>query len=199
MRISEAERFTYFPGALVPNGRRIDSPAAVIAGAESEAGVGTIDIELGDCIERFDHVSIAVNDIRAAVPLATLMGGTFFDGGLNHIGDFWWAQWELPQGRLEMIEPVHPADSDNFLVRFLRDRGEGVHHLTFKVTDIEEAVARAEGLGFEVLGVDLSHDFWKEAFVHPRGASGVLVQLAEWIDKTPPEGHTLEDALAPGG
>jgi methylmalonyl-CoA/ethylmalonyl-CoA epimerase len=97
-----------------------------------------------------------------------------------------------------MIEPVDPLDTENFLVRFLRDRGEGVHHLTFKITDIEEAVARAERLGFEVVGVDLSYEPWKEAFIHPKGANGVLIQIAEWADQPPPEGHTLDDALAQG-
>jgi len=155
-----------------------------------------IDIELDDYIERFDHVSVAVHDIRAAASLATLMGGTFFDGGLNHVGDFRWAQWNLPQGKLEMIEPVDPSDTENFLVRFLRDRGEGVHHLTFKVTDIESAAARAERLGFEVVGFDASYEPWKEAFIHPKGANGVLIQIAEWDDAAPPEGRTLDDALA---
>jgi methylmalonyl-CoA/ethylmalonyl-CoA epimerase len=157
-----------------------------------------VEHELGDTIERFDHVSIAVRDIRSAAPLATLMGGTFFDGGLNHVGDFRWVQWVLPGGKLEMIEPVDPGDAHNFLVRFLEERGEGVHHVTFKVTDIEKAVDRARVLGFDVIGLDLSYEFWKEAFVHPKGAHGVLVQLAEWTDEPPPPGHTLDAALAQG-
>ena len=157
-----------------------------------------IEHELGDTIERFDHVSVAVYDIRTAASLATLMGGSFFDGGLNHVGDFRWAQWTLPEGKLEMIEPVDPENAENFLVRFLAERGEGVHHVTFKVADIEAAVERARRLGFEIVGVDLSFEPWKEAFVHPKGAHGVLVQLAEWTDEPPPEGHTLEAALAQG-
>lgn len=158
----------------------------------------TIERDLGDVIERFDHVSVAVYDIATAAPLAALMGGTFFDGGLNHVGDFVWAQWELPLGKLEMIEPLDADDGENFLARFLRERGEGVHHLTFKVTDIEAAVERARGLGFDVVGVDVSYDPWKEAFVHPKDAHGVLIQLAEWTDLPPPGGRTLDDALAEG-
>jgi len=58
-----------------------------------------------------------------------------------------------------------------------------MHHLTFKVSDIGRAVARARELGFTVVGFDDSEEDWKEAFVHPASAHGVLIQLAEFPDK----------------
>jgi len=82
-------------------------------------------------------------------------------------------------------------------VRFLATNGEGIHHLTLKVTDIEEAITRASALELDVVGIDLSNDGWKEAFVHPKSASGVLVQLAEWTDRPAPD-LQLEDVLDKG-
>lgn len=150
---------------------------------------------LGDVIERFDHVSVAVRDIRAALPLVELMAGRFRDGGNNGSGDFRWVQFDLPgSGKLEMIEPLDPGDVANFLVRFLDANGDGIHHVTLKVTSIEEAIDRAHGLGMEVVGIDLSNENWKEAFIHPKSANGVLVQIAEWIDQ-PSSGRTLEDVI----
>lgn len=138
---------------------------------------------LDGIIERFDHVSIAVHDIEIAQSLVDLLGGTHIGGGHSHAGDFQWIQFDLPdQGRLEMISPV-VEDEDNFLNRYLSDHGEGLHHLTFKVTDIHRAVARARDLGFTVVGIDDSIEDWKEAFVHPASAHGVLIQLAEFPDK----------------
>jgi methylmalonyl-CoA/ethylmalonyl-CoA epimerase len=138
---------------------------------------------LQDIIERFDHVSIAVRDIEIAQTLVDLLGGTHIGGGLSHAEDFRWIQFDLPgQGRLEMISPVIDDDS-NFLNRYLDEHGEGLHHLTFKVTDIHKAVARAEELGFTVVGFNDDDENWKEAFVHPASAHGVLIQLAEFPDK----------------
>lgn len=138
---------------------------------------------LGDVIEGFDHVSIAVRDIGIAQTLVDLLGGSHVGGGLSHAGDFEWIQFDLPgQGRLEMISPV-VVDEDNFLNRYLEEHGEGLHHLTFKVPDIGAAVARAEDLGFSVVGFDETNPDWKEAFVHPTSAHGVLIQLAEFQEK----------------
>ncbi len=137
---------------------------------------------LDGVIERFDHVSVAVHNIEIAQSLVDLLGGTHIGGGYSNAGDFRWIQFDLPgQGRLEMISPA-VDDEDNFLNRYLRDHGEGLHHLTFKVTDIHSAVARARDLGFTVVGFDDSDDDWKEAFVHPASAHGVLIQLAEFSE-----------------
>ena len=138
---------------------------------------------LQDFIERFDHVSIAVHDIGLAQTLVDLLGGTHIGGGLSNEGDFEWIQFDLPgQGRLEMISPILD-DKSNFLTRYLDEHGEGLHHLTFKVHDIEAAVARARSLGFTVVGFNDTNEDWKEAFVHPASAHGVLIQLAEFPDK----------------
>ena len=140
--------------------------------------------QLGSVIERFDHVSMAVHDIDAAAPLINLLGGEYYDGGTNHWGDFRWAQYDLPGwGRLELIAPIDP-DPEHFIRRFLAERGEGLHHLTFKVHDIRNAAARAKDMGFTVTGFDDTLDDWKEAFVHPRSSHGVLIQLAEFPDKS---------------
>jgi methylmalonyl-CoA/ethylmalonyl-CoA epimerase len=127
---------------------------------------------------------MAVRDIEATQPLITLLGGEYFDGGTSPWGDFNWAQYNLPGwGRLELIAPLSP-DPDHFIRRFLAERGEGLHHLTFKVHDINEAVARATEMGFTVTGFDDRIDDWKEAFIHPRSSHGVLIQLAEFPAKS---------------
>jgi methylmalonyl-CoA/ethylmalonyl-CoA epimerase len=147
------------------------------------SGVESLHEGLQDVIERFDHVSIAVRDIEIAQTLVDLLGGTHIGGGFSYARDFRWIQFDLPgQGRLEMISPVID-DPENFLNRYLDEHGEGLHHLTFKVNDIHKAVARAKELGFTVVGFNVEEEDWKEAFVHPASAHGVLIQLAEFPDK----------------
>lgn len=140
--------------------------------------------QLGPVIERFDHVSMAVQDVEATAPLISLLGGVYVDGGTSPWGDFQWTQYDLPgSGRLELIAPLDP-DPDHFIRRFLTQRGEGLHHLTFKVYDINEAVEQATEMGFTVTGFDDRLDDWKEAFLHPRSTHGVLIQLAEFPEKS---------------
>jgi methylmalonyl-CoA/ethylmalonyl-CoA epimerase len=136
--------------------------------------------QLSPVIERFDHVSMAVHDIDATAPLISLLEGTHFEGGVSAKGDFRWDQYDLPgSGRIELIAAIDP-DPQHFIRRFLAERGEGLHHLTFKVHNLREAVDRATQLGFTVTGFDDSLDDWKEAFLHPKSAYGVLIQLAEF-------------------
>ncbi len=138
--------------------------------------------ELGDVVERFDHVSMAVADLDSVEPLVTLVGGDRVDGGYTEQGDFDWVQYTLPhQGKLEFIS-TSSSDPGHFINRFIAERGEGLHHLTFKVASIEDAYRRADELGFAIVGHDTTDPSWKELFVHPKSTNGVLIQLAEFDD-----------------
>jgi len=63
--------------------------------------------------------------------------------------------------------------------RFLDRRGEGVHHVTLKVERIEEQVERLRAANVPLTLVSLAGPGWKEAFIHPSHAHGVLIQLAQ--------------------
>jgi methylmalonyl-CoA/ethylmalonyl-CoA epimerase len=123
-----------------------------------------------------DHVAIAARRIGDAEDLVRALGGRS-DGGGPSPGFRWW-QWIFAGGgRLEVLEPDGPPDG--FLHRFLARHGPGIHHVTFKVPDLEAACASAESLGQRVVGYDDRHGGWKEAFLHPATAQGIVVQLAE--------------------
>lgn len=96
------------------------------------------------------------------------------------------------QMRLEVLEP-HDVERNDFLRRFLDRSGAGPHHLTFKVKDIRSALGEAEAAGFEPVGIDLRDPGWQEAFLHPKQARGIVVQLAQssgegdgWNQPPPP-------------
>ncbi|MGH2626839.1 MAG: hypothetical protein ACRDHY_09340, partial [Anaerolineales bacterium] len=56
---------------------------------------------------------------------------------------------------------------------------EGVHHMTLKTDDIARSLDHVRSTGIEPFGVSLDHPGWKEAFLHPKDAHGVLVQIAQ--------------------
>lgn len=82
---------------------------------------------------------------------------------------------------IELLEPVRP---DSPVAKFLEKRGEGIHHLSFHVRDIEEALARAAAAGLELIDRTPragSHGT-KIAFVHPKSLGGVLIEFCERRD-----------------
>ncbi len=148
-------------------------------------------------VERLDHLALAVHDVRQVLPLLELLGATYRTGGHHGTQHFRWVQFDLPTGpKIELLEPLDPSAADHFLVRFLETRGEGPHHVTFKVDDIAAAVETAAALGYEIVGRDFSSEHWKEAFIHPKSAHGLLIQLAQWDDDAAPQRRSLASVLA---
>jgi methylmalonyl-CoA/ethylmalonyl-CoA epimerase len=124
-----------------------------------------------------DHVAFGVPDAAATAPfLVGELGGRPYEGGPG-MGFLWW-QWSFAGGgRVEVITPHGPPDG--FLHRFLERQGPGVHHVTFKVPKLSVALERVRAHGLEVVGHDERNPGWKEAFLHPKRAHGIVVQLAE--------------------
>ena len=126
---------------------------------------------------RLDHIALAVPRIADATDfIVGTLGGEPAFGSRSRFFQF--GQWKFAGGgRLEILEPV--GAPDGFLRRFLAQHGPGIHHVTFKVPDIREACARAESHGYKIVGFDDSSPYWKEAFLHPKQALGIVVQMAQ--------------------
>jgi methylmalonyl-CoA epimerase len=126
---------------------------------------------------RLDHTAIAVRDLRPAVRLwGEMLGGTYAQGRGEYRG-FGFVQFTYPdRGRVELIFPTGPEET--FLTRFLDRRGEGMHHMTFIVDDLQTEIARFKGKGYAVVDEDRSDPRWEEAFLSPRSTHGALIQLA---------------------
>ncbi|HXC53486.1 MAG TPA: VOC family protein [Candidatus Limnocylindrales bacterium] len=126
---------------------------------------------------RLDHVACGVRSSREIAALLECgLGARPHRGGPG--AGFDGRQWSFAGGGLlELIEPS--GDPDGFLHRFIAARGPGVHHVTFKVPDIHDARDRAVRLGYDVVGFNDEQPSWKECFLHPKQAGGIVVQMAE--------------------
>ncbi len=131
-----------------------------------------------------DHVAIGTRAHQGAVPcLVSELGGEYAGGGPNPGFDF--AQFRYANGaRIEILQPT--GAPNGFLFRFLEHRGPGIHHVTFKVPNLDDACDRARTHGYEVVGYSTADPSWKEAFLHPKQAQGIVVQMAE-VDDTAQE------------
>ena len=79
------------------------------------------------------------------------------------------------------IELLEPTGAESPIGRHLERRGEGLHHVTFAVDHLDEALARLRAAGVEVVGdaVRRGAGGHRIAFLHPRSTGGVLVELVE--------------------
>ena len=125
-----------------------------------------------------DHLAIGTPVLADGWDLfGGLLGGTWAYGGDSP--GYWWGQLEFTAGpKIELLTPTGGPDAA-FLDRFLAARGAGPHHFSFLVTDIQEALARLRASGIEPVGVNLANPNWQEAFVHPRNAHGIVIQVAQ--------------------
>lgn len=125
----------------------------------------------------FDHVAIGAPRISDATDfIVGELGGRSGFGAPAGPYAFW--HWDFPgPGRIEVIEPAGAAGG--FVHRFLDASGPGIHHVTFKVPSLRAACQRAESLGYGIVGLNDSNEHWKEAFLHPKQAMGIVVQMVE--------------------
>src|SRR5689334_20400356 len=86
----------------------------------------------------------------------------------------------LRAGEVE-IELLEPTSPESTIARFLDRRGEGIHHLSFFVPDLEAALARAQAQGLELIDRTPREGSFgtRIAFLHPRTMRGVLIELCE--------------------
>ena len=84
----------------------------------------------------------------------------------------------LPIGESE-IELVQPTTADSGLNRFLEKRGPGMHHLCLEVTDLPGLLVQLKASGVQLINEapKVSDDGRQYAFIHPKSANGVLVEL----------------------
>ena len=84
-------------------------------------------------------------------------------------------------GDLTRLEILNPTGQGSFLDGFLKNREGGVHHITLQTPDIQKARGVLEANGIPYFGYnEYPGGVWKELFIHPRDAFGVLIQIAEF-------------------
>ncbi len=130
-------------------------------------------------IRRIDHLSIAVRDLKKAKTffLDVLGGKELFSAPVPE-QKFRWTTIEL--GTSCFIELIDPVGENGFVHRFLENRGEGPHHVTLQVDDLEAVHRRLEEKGISTFGYAEPFPGWKELYIHPKNAFGTLIQFAEF-------------------
>ncbi len=141
-------------------------------------------------IIKLDHVAVAVWKVDENLPFLTQLFGMKVVGRFrNEEQRYAGVTLDVPGSSVQW-ELVEPTSDDSFLTRFLRERGPGLHHVTFQVEDIEKAAEILRARGIEPFGGVRVGPNWKELFIHPQDSGGVLIQLYEgyWASQPASQG-----------
>jgi methylmalonyl-CoA/ethylmalonyl-CoA epimerase len=128
-------------------------------------------------VTRINHIAILVNDMEGSLAFwrdALGLDLTAVQDNPVELAEIAF----MPAGDSE-VELVRPTTSDSGLARYLEKRGPGMHHICLEVDDIEGMLAQLKGKNVQLINEEprLATDGKKYAFIHPKSASGVLVEL----------------------
>ncbi|MCB2202469.1 methylmalonyl-CoA epimerase [bacterium] len=131
-------------------------------------------------IKKINHVAIIVEDIDSAMGFwGEALGLT-----LDHVEEVPSQASKvafIPVGDSE-VELVQPTDPESGLAKYLEKRGEGMHHLCIEVEDIEGMLSVLKEKGVRLINEEpIALPGRRMAFVHPKSANGVLIELYELV------------------
>lgn len=126
---------------------------------------------------RLDHIGIAVRSLDAAKIYEDL-GLTIAHVETVETQKVKTAFLSVGDSNLELLEPTSP---DSPIAKFIEKRGEGIHHISLRVDDIEKHLAELKSKGYRLINehpVPGAHGC-RVAFLHPAAGNGVLIELSE--------------------
>lgn len=130
-------------------------------------------------LKGIDHIGIVVKDINRSIPLfRDIMGLELLGTEVISEDDVKVASFAIGESRIELIEPIK---EETPVFRFLKKRGEGIHHVAVLVQDLEEALGNLKKAGLDIIDgrSQIGAMGRKVAFIHPRSCHGLLVELCE--------------------
>lgn len=130
-------------------------------------------------LDRIHHLGYAVEDLEASRRFYESMFGVH-TGEPERVEDqgIVASMFRVGESRVELVQPTRP---DSPVGKFLVKRGEGFHHVAFGVADLDAALASLRAGGVELIDWEprVGVAGTRMAFIHPKGAFGVLTELVE--------------------
>ena len=132
-------------------------------------------------MKRIEHIGIAVKDLEAAnKTYRAVMGAEHYKTEVVDTEGVSTSFFKVGESKIELLAATHP---DSPIAKFIEKRGEGIHHIAFYVDDIQAEIERLKREGFRLLNENPKSgaDNKLVAFMHPKDANGVLVELCQEI------------------
>lgn len=130
-------------------------------------------------LTEIDHVAIAVNDLEAAVKYyEDTFGATVEHREVVESDGVEEALLAVAESYVQLLTPT---SSDSPVAKYLEKRGEGIHHIGYRVSDCAAALQSVKDQGGRVLDEEPRPGSrgTTVAFIHPKTAFGTLIELVE--------------------
>lgn len=132
-------------------------------------------------MKKIEHIGIAVKDIEASNTLfGKLFGKAHYKIEAVESEGVMTSFFKAGPNKIELLQAT---SKDSPIAKFIEKKGEGIHHIAFAVSDIENEIERLKREGFKMI-----HDQPKKgsdnkliAFLHPKATNGVLIELCQDI------------------
>jgi methylmalonyl-CoA epimerase len=127
---------------------------------------------------KIDHIGVAVRSLAAARGIYEKLGLSVSPEEVVESEQVRVVMVPLCESRLELLEPT---SENSVIAKFISKRGEGLHHVSLRVPDLEAAVERLKKDGVRLVSdeIKIGAGGHRYVFVHPASAGGVLLELVE--------------------
>lgn len=129
-------------------------------------------------LKKIDHIGIAVSDLKEAVATYERMG--LKGSSIETVADMnvRVAFFSVGESRLELLEPI---SENSVIAKFLKKRGEGIHHVCMEVDDIAQVlkVLKQQNFGLIYEEPRRGSENSLVSFIHPATTHGVLLELRQ--------------------
>ncbi len=129
---------------------------------------------------KIDHLGVAVKSLAAARGIYEKLGLSVSPEEVVEAEQVRVVMVPLGDSRLELLEPT---SENSVIAKFIAKRGEGLHHVSLRVPNLEAAVKRLKEDGIRLVSdeVKVGAGGHRYVFVHPSSAGGVLLELVEAV------------------
>ena len=132
-------------------------------------------------MKKIEHIGIAVKNLEDSnILFSKLFGQSPYKEEIVENEHVKTSFFQVGENKIELLEATQ---ENSAIARFIDKKGEGIHHIAFDVDDIEAEIKRLKKEGFTVLNDTPKRgaDNKLVAFLHPKSANGVLIELCQEI------------------
>jgi methylmalonyl-CoA/ethylmalonyl-CoA epimerase len=132
-------------------------------------------------MKHIEHIGIAVTNLENSIPLfESLLNTDCYKKEMVDSENVTTAFFKTGETKIELLQD----EAENGVInKFIKSKGEGIHHIAFEVENIKNEIKRLKAAGFTILNEEPKKgaDNKMVCFLHPKSTNGVLIELCEQI------------------
>lgn len=132
---------------------------------------------MSNFMNKIEHIGIAVKSLDLSIPLfEKLLGSKCYKIEIIKDQHVKTAFFKIGDSKIELLESIN---NQGPIENFITKNGEGIHHIAFQVSDVDEALKQTKELGFRLIDNTsrIGADGLRIGFLNPRSTNSVLIEL----------------------